>query len=276
MPTRMRPDAGDRRARRRALVVSAFVHLVVVALLIFGLPTPPPQPPDEEAISVELVPPPEPPPQPQPPKSGQDSPLPVLQPVVQFGEKDSGPKISPEGNSPTEGSPSPTSQPGPDKADHAQPPAVTVAKAEDEIPRPGTGDTPVLMPQPAPKPQATVKLRQAKTLFSQRATADPLATIAMANVPRDVRAARLCATELKEQLLHASPSRFPEIVPFERLKEGTVIEDINSAFRSNFEWYKLSYRCELDAEVTKVVGFAFDIGKPLTAEEWKRRNLPSD
>jgi hypothetical protein len=44
----------------------------------------------------------------------------------------------------------------------------------------------------------------------------------------------------------------------------------------NFEWYKLGDRCEVDAEATKVVSFAFDIGKPLTPEEWARRGLPSD
>jgi len=82
-------------------------------------------------------------------------------------------------------------------------------------------------------------------------------------------------SELREQLLHASPSYFPEILPFDKLKEGTIIDNPGAAFRSNWEWYDLSYRCEVDADATKVVSFAFDVGSPLMPGEWKRRGLPA-
>ncbi len=140
---------------------------------------------------------------------------------------------------------------------------------------PGTPETPALTPPgDAAKVQRPPELRQAKTLFSKRATGDPLATIAIAYVARDVRVARLCATELTQQLRHTSPSYFAEIVPFDRLKEGTVVENYRASFHSNWEWYDLSYRCEVDADATKVVSFAFNIGKPLTAEEFRRLALP--
>jgi hypothetical protein len=89
-----------------------------------------------------------------------------------------------------------------------------------------------------------------------------------------VRIGRLCLTELKAQLIAATPSYFPEIMPFDRLKDGTVLEHDNAAFLANSQWYDLSYRCEVDAEATKIVSFSFDIGKPLTHEEWARRGLP--
>jgi hypothetical protein len=287
MPIKVRREARDRATRRRAFLASLALHLVVVAALVmFARSESLPQPQDEEAISVELVPPPEPPkdPKPAPDKPAPDkpapdpkpAPVPVLQPVVQFGEKDAGPKVSPEGGSATEASASPTPPRDADKDGQAQPPAALPVKATDEASQPVTDGSPALMPADPAKAQKAPTLRKAKTLFSRSATGDSIAMIAMRNDPRDLRIARLCATELKEQLLHASPSYFAEIVPFERLKEGTVVESDSSAFRSNWEWYHLSYRCEVDADAMRVVSFAFDIGDRLTPEEWRRRRLPSD
>jgi len=261
VPIEMRNRARDDHwTRRLAFPASLVVHLLIVALLMFGLPESLPQPQNEEAISVELVPPPE-------QSKGQAEPYPVLQPVIQFGEKDAGPKVSADGNSATDNSPSPTAPSDPDQPDKAQPPATATAS---------TSDTPELVEQDPSKAQRALKLRQAKTLFSQRATGHQIATIAMGPVTREMRVARLCATELKEQLRHATPSYFAEILPFDRLKEGTVVENLSAAFRSNWEWYNLSYRCEVDPEATKVVSFAFDIGDRLTPDEWRRRRLPSN
>jgi hypothetical protein len=274
MPIKVRREAWDRATRRRAFLASLALHLVIVAaLLMFARSESLPQPQDEEAISVELVPPPEPP---EPPKDRKTAPLPVLQPVVQFGEKDAGPKLSPEGGSAIDASASPTPPRDVDKDGQAQPPAALPVKATDEASQPATEGSPALVPADPAKAQKAPTLRKAKTLFSRRATGDSIAMIAMRNDPRDLRVARLCATELKEQLQHASPSYFAEIVPFERLKEGTVVESDDSAFRSNWEWYHLSYRCEVDADAMRVVSFAFDIGDRLTPEEWRRRRLPSD
>jgi hypothetical protein len=283
MPTRfhstsitMRDDVRDSRWMwRRALPASVVLHLLIAAFLLFGVPASPPPPPEEETISVELVP----PPVEKPPPPSNDAARPaasdVLKPVVQFGEKDAGPKVSPEGNGANDGAASPTAPRDPDKPNPVQPPAMATAKATGEGPQPEASETPVPKPEDAAKAQRIAKLRDAKTLFSLKATGNPIATISMGNVPRGVRIARLCATELREQLLHGSPSYFPEILPFDRLNEGTVIENPSASFRSNWEWYDLSYRCEVDTDATKVLSFAFDVGKPLSPGEWVRRGLPS-
>jgi hypothetical protein len=269
-PITMRDDARDHRwFWRRGLPASLVLHLLIAALLLFGVPESLPQPQEEETISVELVPPPE------PPRNGKVEDIPVLRPVFQFGEKDAGPQVSPDGNSAKDGSASPTAPRDPEKRDPAKSPAVTTVRATGEAPQPGALETPAPGPEDAADAQRASKLREAKTLFSQKATGSQMATIAMGYVPRGVRVARLCATELREQLLHASPSYFPEIVPFDQLKEGTVIENLSAAFRSNWKWYDLSYRCEVDTDATKVVSFAFDVGNPLTPGEWRRRGLPS-
>src|SRR5262245_12652841 len=58
----MRDDVRDQsRVSRWALPASLVVHLMIVALLIFGLPVSLLQPQKEEAIAVALVPPPKPP-----------------------------------------------------------------------------------------------------------------------------------------------------------------------------------------------------------------------
>ena len=248
---------------------SLVLHLLIAALLIFGLPESLPQPQEDQTISVELVPPPE------PSRNGKVEAFPVLKPVFQFGEKDAGPQLSPDGNSANNGSASPTAPRDLDKRDPAQPPAVTTVRATDKAPRPRTLETPTPRPEDAAKAQRASKLREAKTLFSQRATGNPTATIAMGYVPRGVRAARLCATELGEQLRHASPSHFPEILPFDPLKKARSSKTAARPSVPIGKWYDLSYRCEVDTDATKVVGFAFDVGNPLAPGEWRRRGLPS-
>jgi hypothetical protein len=119
-----------------ALPASGVLHLLVGALLIFGLPVSLLQPEKEEAIAVTLVPPPEKPrpkpaeksqpkpadvakpepakasppekatppkpdvakPEPAPRERDAALPLPTLRPVFQFGEKDAGPRDSTDGN----------------------------------------------------------------------------------------------------------------------------------------------------------------------------------
>ena len=120
-----------------------------------------------------------------------------------------------------------------------------------------------------------MKLHEAKTLFSRSATDDLVATTAMGNMPRGVRASELCLTELREQLLNASPPYFPELLPSARLKKGTVLDVRGAAFRTNAQWYDLSYRCEVNENATKVVSFAYGVGAPIPPGEWKRRGLPA-
>ena len=283
---------------RWALPASAALHLLIVALLVFGLPIPLSQSQEEQTVAVDLVPPPEPPekakvepsppvkeaqsekPQVESPKTpsptsnnpARNLPSPALSPVFEFGEKDAGPREDLNGNSAEDSSAPPPAQHDPDEQDPAERPAVTALNA---IPQPEVPETPAPKPKDTVKTQKAVKLQEAKTLFSRTATGNPTATTAMRNIPRDVRAGRLCLTELREQLLNASPPYFPDLLPSDRLKEGTVIEIPREAFRASGQWFNLSYRCEVDADAMKVVSFAFHVGDAVPRSEWKRRGLPS-
>ena len=290
----------QRRVFRWALPASVVVHLVIVALLIFGLPASLSEPQKDEAISVDLVPPPKPPekakaeppppaeaPKPEkqqeakvetPPPTSNDAarPSPARRPVHQFGEKDAGPRESREGDSAEEGSQSPAAARNPDKQQLAEPPALAAVGAMNQAPKPGAPETPAPKPADATKVQKPVKLQKVKTLYSRAATGDPIAMTAMGNLPRGERVDQLCGTELGEQLAHASPPYFAERLPKYLLNDVTVLEAHRGAFLANGRWYNVSFRCEVDADATKVMSFAFRVGDPIPRSEWKSRGLPSD
>jgi hypothetical protein len=282
----------DRRDQRWpsgfAMPVSIGLHLVAVALLVFGLPHVLRKPSEDQAIAVDLVPPPEAQPKAEPqaeagkppekpaetPPAANDAPArqpPVasVRPVFQFGEKDAGPRKSPDGNGAEEGATPPTPEvpddPAPDKK---------LQNGEAVLSLPDTAATPTPRPNKAPGAQKSTQLKPAKTLFSRSASGDALATSAMRDLPREVRGGTLCVTELRAQLLNASPPYFPDLLPSFQLKEGTAIDVPSAAFRSEGRWHELGYRCEVDAAVTKVTSFALRVGEPIPRGEWKRRGLP--
>ncbi|MEQ1954182.1 DUF930 domain-containing protein [Mesorhizobium yinganensis] len=146
----MRDETQDQRRNFLwALPASLIVHGLIVALLFYGLSTPAFRPQEEQVVNVELVPPPDqskPKPPPPPPTPIEEKPKPkveeppapakqpprrlpieVLKPVFQFGEKDSGPRKSPDGRSAQDSSPSPAK-------DDAKPSVTT----KDEASRPAS------------------------------------------------------------------------------------------------------------------------------------------
>jgi hypothetical protein len=131
-------------------------------------------------------------------------------------------------------------------------------------------------PKPAAKPTKEGTLTKAKTLFSRSESGEAQATRAIGNTPRGARAGELCATELREQLRHAAPVYRPELLPAYRLPSGNVLDVKRSQFRADGQWYNLSFRCEIDADATKVQSFAFDIGEAVPRSEWRSRGFPDN
>ncbi|MEW9836454.1 DUF930 domain-containing protein [Mesorhizobium marinum] len=276
---------------------SLAAHLVAAFLLIFGLPVLPFEAEQEQAISVDLVPPePQeeakaPPPEPEkppeakaeeaPPPEGNAEPPPqsVLRPVFQFGEKDAGPKLSPGGDSAREGqAPSPAERAA-EEQKAAAPQALAAANADEqtqqapEAPAPKAEHSPDAPADEADK-AAQAKPEEGGTLSSHAATGDIVATTAINEVPRGVRAGRLCVTELREQMRNALPPYYPDLLPSYRLTTGTTIDAQKAAFRMNGEWYNLSYRCEVDDDATRVLSFVYQVGGRVPPGEAARRGLP--
>ena len=268
-------------------------------------PPPPPPPAPEEK-------PPE-PPSAKEAEEAKKQPLPVLRPVFEFGEKDAGPKKSLTGNASKETTNPPAESKADAKSvepvkqakkapavveappanpvpDDIQLPEVGITAANGLQNGPIAGTSPdatkteiVTAPPTAspksdtsktPTPGKPVELTEAKTLFSPSATDDPIATTAMGNVPRGERVGQLCATELSFQLWRASPPYPAERVRSYRLPSGSVLEVKRSEFRANAQWYDLSFRCEVNEDATKVISFAFEVGKPVPRSEWRKRGFP--
>jgi type IV secretory pathway VirB10-like protein len=320
----MMRQMADRRWQdmRWGVVVSIAVHAVIAAILLVRLPLPDLTPLAEESVSVELVPPPEekapaepapeqepteaekpPPPEEPPPAEPQEEqaamepadrvPIPVLRPVLEFGDKDSGPSLSDTADlarrraAPAE---VPKDQTAPETPAAGQGLKLTEHDAADGVSAGSAETAPAAavetaQPDEASNAEATdaaekledqeEPLTEASQLFSENATDDPVARTAMGDLPRGARVEQLCSTELYAQLRHASPPRRPELLPSFRLSRGTVLDVRRAAFRANARWYDLSFRCQVDADATRVVSFAFNVGAEIPKSEWRSRGFPA-
>ncbi|WP_434730163.1 DUF930 domain-containing protein [Rhizobium binae] len=320
---------------------SVLLHVPLIALLIFGLPKIEPKPAEDESVKVELVPPPEekkpeekkpeakpqapkppeqakkqpPPPPPPPPPAKKASeqaqpPMPALNPVTEFGDKNSGPDKFLAGNS-SEGKRKPaTTLPQRDRAS-AQEPAKTVAeqpKAEtlpskpvpDDVKLPDvavmdvspernrpptdvSGEAKTTFEQAKPpeqksadKPKTlpdTNDLPEARTLFSRATDGNLFAQTAMDGLSRKERVATLCTTELQGQLVHGSPAYFPLALPSFGLRAGTVLDVKDAAFGTAKGWFQVRFRCEVDEGATKVMSFAHQVGGPIPRSKYSKYDI---
>lgn len=105
-----------------------------------------------------------------------------------------------------------------------------------------------------------------RRLYSKGATGDPFATTAMDGMPRDQRVGKLCASVLQRQLL--DEAYVAELIPFRLLKAGNVLDVPDATFRTRTAWYRLSFRCEVDADATRVLSFVSRTGALIPQAEW--------
>ncbi|ESX18724.1 DUF930 domain-containing protein [Mesorhizobium sp. LSJC264A00] len=231
---------------------------------------------------------------PSPPKDNEP------QSAVAPKNAESKPASAPDAGEPTESAKT-NEKPEADKQEAATPPSDKQASAaamplaapgdDGEIELPASAQAPRTKPENVPKPRpakatksgrgiteepnstdvaaATPRpysgLPGVRKLFSQGATGDVFATNSMADVPRDQRAARLCASVLEQELNDASYS--PQLIPSIPLKAGNVLDAPDTAFRTATTWYHLSFRCGIDINATRVTSFAFRVGAAASPDE---------
>jgi len=112
-----------------------------------------------------------------------------------------------------------------------------------------------------------------RKLYSQGATGNAFATSSMDKVSRDQRIANLCANVLNQELQSADYS--PRWLPVIPLKSGNVLNPPGAAFSTTTQWYDVSFRCEVDADATRVLSFNFRVGSVVPPGEWVGRKFPS-
>lgn len=250
------------------------------------------EPPTPEPQSVEQPPVPE--DEPDLPDSAS-APIPVLRPVVRFGERDSGPEVSRGTEAERQAAEEPKAdEPSTEFAEAAP----TIAQPEISLP-----EAPPLksaLPETAEETQegageaetaaetspadaqvaeavsaAQLEPREVTELFSTAISGDQAAMTAMAGLTRQERGDQLCGTELSQQLRNGTPAYVPYLLPILRLKEGNVVDVPLAAFRDvNGAWINIAVRCEVDDDATEVVKFQLSVGKTVPRSEWAERGFP--
>jgi hypothetical protein len=110
-----------------------------------------------------------------------------------------------------------------------------------------------------------------RKLYSQGATGNAFATSSMENVPRGERVATLCGNVLSQELQSADyPVKW---VPTITQDKGNVLNPPQSAFSTRNTWYNLNFRCEVDADATRVLSFNFRVGSLIPPGEWAARGF---
>jgi hypothetical protein len=130
------------------------------------------------------------------------------------------------------------------------------------------------------KPAAPEMIRPARML-SEQALDSPRSRglrRELARLGEEDRLAQLCDLEAMEQI-HAwhpefQPDRLVDYASGDTSLEGAVFTAKGGAFRNQRHWYEVSYRCELDPPLRRVVGFAFHVGAAIPREDWASYNLP--
>ena len=126
----------------------------------------------------------------------------------------------------------------------------------------------------------TGRMKEAKEHFSKRMLSDPRVKAALGQLPPERRIVQICSIEALEQVRHAQPDGFPDLlVPFSAgggLIENHVLNAKGGAYRSRDGWFDIAYRCEVDAQTTRIVSFRYEIGAAIPRNQWARRKLPAD
>ncbi|MER8442592.1 DUF930 domain-containing protein [Mesorhizobium sp. M1066] len=110
-----------------------------------------------------------------------------------------------------------------------------------------------------------------RKLYSQGATGNAFATSSMENVPRGQRVATLCGNVLSRELQTADYT--VKWVPTITLDKGNVLNPPQAAFSTRNAWYNLNFRCEVDADATRVLSFNFRVGSLVPPGEWASRGF---
>lgn len=259
-------------------------------------PEPEPPAPEPEAAPEAQPEPVQQPPAPEPElPDAASAPIPVLRPVVRFGETDSGPELSRGTEAEAEAAEEAQAE---ERADIVADAASTLAQPELTLPEApplegalpeaaaetvtGEGEAEASTQDEATDPavvaaisEAQLEPRDVTELFSSAISGDRAAMTAMAGLTRQERGDQLCGTELSQQLRNGTPAYVPYFLPILRLREGNVVDVPLAAFRDvNGSWINIAVRCEVDDDATEVVRFSLSVGKAVPRAEWAERGFP--
>ncbi len=274
-------------------LASIALHLSVVFLLVFRLHVEPF--PEEQTVEVELVAPlptkPKEKPQQAPASAKAARPLvfesmppqpeqKTTEPQQPAAEQASTPSTNPE-SAPTESS----SDTEPGEAKPATPAPVVTGTNLQSVPVPEekarpdeTNREPARKPAEAKTKQKSDELNPAREPSSSKSLFDPRVLQTIGQLPREGRIRQLCKIEAIARIRQQPFSRYADIlVPYGAsggLITNNTLDARGGAFRNGSNWYNVSFKCQVDANTTKVVSLSLGIGGAVPPSEWRKRELP--
>lgn len=268
------------------------------------LVAPPEEPEPQDEPEPEPAPPPEPAPAPTPPAPLQqeaeaeqavptEAPVPTARPLLRLADRDQSPKPN-EGREEAEqegiaAAPKPEMQSDtardsrelPDVALPEAPAAEQTTALNDDIRTSAGSDDAgdskasiiAQIPVDATEEEA-LEPREVAKLLSHTYSDDEIATVSMAGLTRDERVMDLCGAELSLQLRSGAPGYDVEYLPSFKAGARNVVSYPRTAFRQrDGVWFDLAVDCEVDEKATRVVRFAYSVGKRVPKSEWQARGL---
>lgn len=133
-------------------------------------------------------------------------------------------------------------------------------------------------PTPQPQPLGMV---HADTLYSAGILASPRSRQArkgLAQLAPEERVVQLCNLEAMEQVHRWKAEFDPDFLVAYALSgvrlSGETLKANGGAFRSERQWWRIAYSCEVAADGNSVVGFAFKVGAAIPRDQWQDLGLP--
>ncbi len=252
---------------RWGLGASVILHLLLVAVLLFGVPDVFP-PVEEQSIHVELVEPEEkaPEPAPSPEQVGEPEPPQVAELAAEQTQEQKPQAF--ESAAPEDDKPQPDD---PVETTLTEEPQTQTETAEDKIAE--TKEEAVTL-QPV---KSDPELKKAKEIHSKDMLSDPRVKQAIGKLPMKDRMVQVCSIEALEQIRRQKAGAFPDILaPIGSETQGTRFEVKNGAFRSQGKWYEVRFQCQVNADAMRIEDFRYNIGQAIPESEWQARELPRD
>ncbi len=252
---------------RWGLGASVILHLLLIAVLLFGVPDVFP-PAEEQSIHVELVEPEEKAPEPAP------SPEQVSEPETSQVEEPAAEQIQEQKPQAFESAAPEDDKPQPEEPVETTPteePQTQTETAEDKVAEPKE-EAVTLQPV-----KSDPELKKAKEIHSKNMLSDPRVKQAISKLPMKDRMVQVCSIEALEQIRRQKAGAFPDILaPIGSETQGTRFEVKNGAFRSQGKWYEVRFQCQVNADAMSIQEFRYNIGQAIPESEWQARDLPRD
>lgn len=153
------------------------------------------------------------------------------------------------------------------------PPVPARVPAADTEPIPPAA-TPDVEPEPVDAPIV------ATTLMTEDILADPANRLVRDTLPKlasTERIIQLCAIEAIEQIRLAKPGSRPDSIAAasfaaSEFRDG-VLAATGAAYRSDRQWYHLSFRCAPRGDLLAVTSFSLQLGDLVPEAEWEAHDL---